>query len=351
MNLQEIRKKLDKVDYDIVKLLNIRMELALKTKKFKEKTTDSNREKEVLEKIKMNASAMINPKFCEKLYSEIIAESKILQDKNFQLIGFQGEHGAYSEVAARHWNIKLIPIPCNEFAEVFEGVKTGLYDYGVVPVENTLGGIVDQVNALLINTDIFVVSAIDLPIHHSLLVLPGTEYREIRAVYSHAQALSQCREFLARNKLTPIPYYDTAGAAKMLVEDMPQASAVIASSFAAEFYNLEVIKENIEDLHTNRTRFLILSKSKSSKIGDKCSIIFRTKQKAGTLFKVLKVFADKEINLTRIESVPDQPGAYAFFLDFLGSLTETKVIKALDEVKNITTKFKLVGCYKETKLN
>jgi prephenate dehydratase/chorismate mutase/prephenate dehydratase len=351
LTLQNIRQKLDRVDYEILKLLNARMELAIKTKKFKKKITDLSRENEVLENIRKNSRGLIAPDFCEKLYLEIISESKKLQNREFQLVGFQGEHGAYSEVAIKKWRSEFVPIPCSEFADVFNGVMSEIYDFGVVPVENTLGGVVTPVNELLINTDIFVVGAVELPIHHCLLVLPDTDYREIRVVYSHSQALSQCRGFLKRNKLESVPYYDTAGAAKMLVEKAPKASAVIASKFAAEYYNLKIIKENIEDLDTNNTRFLILSKDENKELGEKCSVIFRTNHKAGTLFKVLEVFAKLNINLTRIESVPDEPGNYAFFLDFLGSLKDDKVLNAIEKVKKITNKFKLMGCYLEKRLD
>jgi prephenate dehydratase/chorismate mutase len=350
MDLEEIRKKLDKVDFEILKLLNSRMELALLTRKFKKDTTDAKREEDVLENIKSNSRGLIDPQFCEKLYLEIILESKKLQDKEFRLIGFQGEHGAFSEVASKAWNKELVPMPCSEFVEIFEGVKSGLYDFGIVPIENTLGGVLNQVNDLLINRDLLIVGAVELPIHHCLLALHGTDHREIRTVYSHTQALAQCRNFLARNHLEPVPYYDTAGAAKMLSEKTLKGTAVIASKFAAEFYNLGIIKENIEDHHINTTRFLVLANENGKEEGEKCSILFSTEHKAGTLFRVLQVFATRKINLTRIESVPSQPGNYVFFLDFIGSDKNDNVQQALAEVKKITTKFKMMGCYREIKV-
>jgi prephenate dehydratase/chorismate mutase/prephenate dehydratase len=350
MNLETIRKNIDLLDSEILKLLKDRMEQVLLTKKFKSRIEDSRREKEVLEGIRQNSTGLINPDFIEKIYSEIIKESKNLQQNDWELIAFQGEHGAYGEVASRKWNSDLIPIPCREFAEVFEGVKDGLYDFGIVPVENTLGGVVGPVNELLINTHLNFVGAVELPIHLCLLALPETDHREIHSVYSHPQALAQCRQFLARNRLDPIQFHDTAGAAKMLMETRPKASAAIASKLSAELYNLEILKEDIEDLDRNLTRFIVLSREKNSEDGDKCSIIFSTEHKAGTLFRVLEVFAKKNINLTRIESIPDEPGSYAFFLDFVGSNKDKKVVEALDEVKEITRSFRLMGCYKERKV-
>ena len=350
MSLKKIRKNIDLIDSKILKLLQDRMELALMAKKFKSKIEDSKREQELLGRIRKNLTGLINATFIEKIYTEILKESKNLQQGDYELIAFQGEHGAYSEVASRQWRSELIPVPCTEFVDVFEGVKSGLFAYGIVPVENTLGGSVEQVNRLLINTALNVVGAVDLPIRLCLMTLPGTDHREIRTVYSHPQALAQSREFLSRNKLAPIQFYDTAGAAKMVAEKRPKGSAAIASRLSAELYNLEIVKEGIEDLDRNMTRFLVLSREENAEEGDKCSIIFSTEHKAGTLFRVLDVFAREHINLTRIESIPNEPGDYAFFLDFIGSNREDKVIKALDTVKEITTHFKMMGSYKERKV-
>jgi prephenate dehydratase/chorismate mutase/prephenate dehydratase len=136
----------------------------------------------------------------------------------------------------------------------------------------------------------------------------------------------------------------------MLMETRPKASAAIASKLAAGLYNLEILKENVEDLDRNLTRFIVLSRQNNPEDGDKCSIIFSTEHKAGTLFRVLEVFAKNNINLTRIESIPDEPGNYAFFLDFVGSNKDKNIIEALDEVKEITRSIRLMGCYKERKV-
>ncbi len=350
MSLKEIRKKIDLLDSEILRTLNDRMELALMAKKFKPGVEDSEREKELLARIRRNSTGLINAEFIEKIYVEVLKESKAIQEKDHQLIAFRGEHGSYGEVASREWNSGLVPVPCAEYPEIFEGVRSGLYDYGLVPVENTLGGIVGQVNELLVNTDLNVVGAVELPIHLCLLTLPGTDHREIRSVYSHSQALAQCRNFLARNKLEPIQYYDAAGAAKMLAEKTPKSSAVIASILSAEIYDLEIIKENIDDFQRNMTRYLLLSRDENTEKGDKCSVLFSTEHRAGTLFSMLEVFARENINLTRIGSIRKVQGGYAFFLDFLGSSTDENVKKALKDVKKIASSFRLMGCYKERKV-
>ncbi len=349
MDLNETRKKIDIIDTELLKLLNKRMELGVRAKKLKKEIFDASREHEVLERAKKNPCTLLRPEFSEKLFREIIDESKKLQEQELKLVGFQGEHGAYSEMAIKSFDKSAIPIPCTEFVEVFEAVKSGQFDLGVVPVENSIEGAVNPVNDLLVETDIYVVAEINLPIHHCLLALPEMDYRDIKVVYSHPQALGQCRGFIARNKLEPRPYYDTAGAAMMLSNERPKAAAVIASRLCAEIYNLEVLKENIEDYGSNSTRFLVLSREKLVSGGNKCSIIFSTAHKAGALFSVLKIFSDAGINLTRIESrrIRNEPKRFAFLLDFQGSEADDKVAKALEDVKNSTERFKFLGCYKE----
>jgi len=347
MNLKEIRKKIDSIDSQIVQLLNSRMEQALIANRYKTEVEDTDREKEIFERVRTRATGLVQAALIETIFTEMIRESRRIQREGFHLIAFQGEHGAYGEVASRVWDSHLVPLPCRSFEEVFEGVQTGICDYGMVPVENTLGGSIDQVNRLLIHADLHVVGAVELPVRHCLLALPETDHREIRSVYSHPQALSQCRRFLSRNTLEPIPYNDTAGAAKMLSEKRPKRSAAIASRLCAQMCHLEIIKEGIEDMDRNMTRFLVLSRGEAVGDGNKCSMVFATEHKAGTLFNVLRIFAGKGINLTRIESIPNEPGDYAFFLDIEGSDKDRPVMEALEEVKQMTTRFRLIGCYTE----
>jgi len=350
MKLEKLRKEIDMIDAEILQLLNKRMETTLVAKKLKEKTEDKKREDEVLERIKKKANGVLGQKFSEDLFRRIINESKELQNKEMKLIGFQGEHGAYSEVAAREFDKSSVSIAQHEFADVFDAVTADELDFGIVPVENSLVGSIDQVNNLFIETELRVVGEIKLPIHHCLLSLPDTDYKDIKVVYSHPAALGQCRGIIERNKLEAKPYYDTAGAALMLTRSRPAGAAVIASKLCAELYDLEIIKENIEDNKKNTTRFLVLAKHGVDN-GNKCSIIFSTVHKAGALFRVLKAFSDVGINLTRIESMPilDDPGNYAFLLDFQGSDKDKKVIETLEKVKQETVMFKFLGCYKEAK--
>ncbi len=348
MELKEIRKSIDAIDYEIVKLLNRRLECALRLKRLKSVLVEPAREKEVFEHVRNYSHNVTEPEFTERLYKTIIEESRRIQGKELRLIGFQGEHGAYSEVAAHAWAPGLVSIPCVSFHDVFNEVESGQLDFGILPVENSLEGAITEVNDLLVETGLQIVGEAAIPVHHCLLALPEQDYRDLRTVYSHPQALGQCREFIARHKLEPRPFYDTAGAAAMLREQRPAATGVIASRLCAELYNLEILKEDVEDHPSNTTRFVVVSRETSAEEGDKCSLVFTLPHRAGELFAILKVFSDRRINITRIESRPlrNDPGSYAFFLDFEGSDRDSRVREALDTVKSRSETFKLLGCYR-----
>ena len=347
MKQNEISSKINKIDRELLVLLQERMGLALRSKKFQQTYDDVQSEENVLERVNRMNLDLVKSSFSRQLLKTIIDESRRLQDEDRQLVAFQGEHGAYGEVASR----KLVPngayIPCLEFIDVFRGVEDGHFDLGVVPVENSLEGAVTQVNDLLTTTALKVIGEVKVVVNHCLLATEATDYREIRVVYSHPQALAQCRDFLMRNKLEPRPYYDTAGAAKMLARENPKAAAAIASALCGELYDLEIIKEGIEDGPSNSTRFLLLSRNASTAKRDKTSIIFAVAHEAGQLYGVLQLFAEANINLTRISSMPlrSDPSNYSFFLDFEGSEEDASVADVLQKMSQMTIALKNLGSY------
>jgi prephenate dehydratase/chorismate mutase len=347
MKLNEINRKIDKIDRELLVLLQERMGLSLRSKKFQETSGETEREEDVLERMDRLNLDLIKRSFSRQLLKTIIEESRRLQGEDRRLVAFQGEHGAYGDVAAR----RLVPtgayIPCLEFIDVFRGVEEGYLDLGVVPVENSLEGAVTQVNDLLTTTNLNVIGEVKVDVNHCLLATEAMDYREIRVVYSHPQALAQCRDFLMRNKLEPRPYYDTAGAAKMLARENPKAAAAIASALCAELYNLDIIKEGIEDGPSNSTRFLLLSREPYSGNGDKTSIIFAVAHEAGQLYSVLRLFAEANINLTRISSMPlrSDPSNYSFFLDFEGSEKDPKIAEVMKKMASMAISMKDLGSY------
>lgn len=347
MNLEEIRRRIDKVDRELLVLLQERMGLAIRAKKFKTAVVDAQREETVLARAERMHLDLVQGSFARQVLGTIIKESRRLQQEDRPLVAFQGESGAYGEVACRH----LVPggafIPCMEFVDVFEGVRQGHLDLGVVPVENSLEGAVTQVNDLLTTTDLNVIGEVRVAVNHCLLAAEPLDCGDIRVVYSHPQALAQCQRFLLTNRMEARPYYDTAGAAKMLARENPRAAAAIASELCAELYDLHIIARGIADGATNSTRFLLLDRAPYSGQGNKTSIIFATAHEAGRLFNVLRLFAEANINLTRIASMPlrSDPGNYSFFLDFEGGIHDAHVARVFEQLALMGIAVKCLGSY------
>jgi prephenate dehydratase len=276
-------------------------------------------------------------------------------------VAFQGERGAYGEMATLQYfpDVKLLPL--KSFQDVFDAAETGKVEYIVVPLENSIEGSINEIYDLLLQTKMNVVGEIYQRVRHCLIANRGTKM--IRYVHSHPQALAQCRAYLQNKGLKPMPTYDTAGAAKMIKENKMVDSAAIASKRAAELYDMEILDEGIEDRKNNYTRFFVLSpkKKKSGKsdpheIGGynhKTSIIFSVRHVPGALFGILGEFAIHKINLTKIESRPtkETPWEYNFYVDFEGHLQNKAVHEVLLSIKPKTSYIKILGSYKKAEFH
>ena len=276
-------------------------------------------------------------------------------------VAFQGERGAYGEMATLQYfpDVKLLPL--KSFQDVFDAAETGKVEYIVVPLENSIEGSINEIYDLLLQTKMNIVGEIYQRVRHCLIANRGTKM--IRYVHSHPQALAQCRAYLQNKGLKPVPTYDTAGAAKMIKENKMADSAAIASKRAAELYDMEILDEGIEDRKNNYTRFFVLSpkKKKSGKsdphdIGGhshKTSIIFSVRHVPGALFGILGEFAIRKINLTKIESRPtkETPWEYNFYVDFEGHLQNKPVHEALLSIKPKTSYIKILGSYKKAEFH
>ena len=270
-------------------------------------------------------------------------------------VAFQGEIGAYSEIAVyKHFTSDVQTIPCKSFSDVFKSVEAGNVDYGVVPVENSIEGSVNQVYDLFLEYDLEVCGEIILKIEHCLLANRNADLNSIKVVYSHPQALAQCSNFLERLGCKIIPTYDTAGGAKIVKERGTNDVAAIASERAAEIYGMKVLARDISNTPDNYTRFLVISTEDSPPTGnDKTSIIFSLKHVPGSLYKALEEFALREINLTKIESRPTKrrPWEYNFYLDFEGHRNDPKCMEALKGLEKKATFIKILGSYPKAKQN
>jgi chorismate mutase/prephenate dehydratase len=264
-------------------------------------------------------------------------------------VAFQGERGAYSESAVyQFFGSKVQVKPCRDFRDVFESVKKQEVHSGVVPIENSLEGSINQNYDLFFSYDLKVCGEVIVKVEHCLIVNPGTNIDQIKTVYSHPQALAQCRSYLEKAKWEIIPTYDTAGSVKIIKEQKIQNAAAIASEKAAELYGMQILARDIADNKENYTRFFVLSKEDSPVTGkDKTSIIFSAKHEPGSLYHALGEFAKRNINLTRIESRPTKKTAweYNFYLDFEGHRTEPKCAEALKALEKYAIFVKVLGSY------
>ena len=345
--LAELRAQIDDTDRKLLRLLDQRIEYALQTARLKAAITDAGREEEVRSRVRAAACGLVSEDFVERLYDAIIDEGKRLQERRPRFGAFQGEHGAWSEMALDRFDPTLVPVACRGFAEVFDGVASGAFDRGIVPVENSLGGAVNEVTDLLIGTPLSIVGEVRLPLRQCLMALPGSAVGEIRSVRSHPQALVQCRGFLARHGITPDPYHDTAGAARWLMFDGARGVGVIASPLAARLYGLDIIAEDVADHHANETRFVVLSRQLHTGPADKGSIVLTTEDRSGALMQALGAFADHRVNLSRIESRPiaGRRGSYTFLIDFAGDPANDDVARALSALGARGVSYRVLGFY------
>jgi prephenate dehydratase len=263
-------------------------------------------------------------------------------------VAFQGEPGAYSEQAVFNYLGNVEALPCESFDLVFEAVVGGACDSGLIPIENSLAGSIHQNYDLLLRHDLYIIGEYPLRVQHCLIAFPGVGKEEIKKAISHPQALGQCAAYLRGLGIKPESVYDTAGSVKMLKASGARDTAAIASRRAAEIYGMQIIEDGIEDNPENYTRFLAIAKEPVQPEGEaKTSIVFTLKNQPGSLFKALSVFALRDIDLTKIESRPLQgkPWEYLFYIDFISSTDEEKVLKALDHLSEYAMMLRVLGSY------
>lgn len=269
-------------------------------------------------------------------------------------VAFQGERGAYSELAVLQFFPDCVSIPVRSFQEVMETLLSGKSDYAVVPIENSLEGSVNEIYDLLLQSNLNIIGETYLRIRHCLIANKGSDLRSLNEVYSHPQALAQCRHYLREQKLNSIPVYDTAGAVKLVKRSGRLNAAAIASERAAEIYTMDILDIGIEDRKNNFTRFYILSRdvANSEPSGnDGTSIIFSVKHVPGSLVDILSEFAKRNINLTKIESRPtkETPWEYNFFTDFEGHVSDQQIRDLLNVIESKTVFVKILGSYKRAR--
>lgn len=261
-------------------------------------------------------------------------------------IGYLGPAGSYAEMAASSINGELIPF--NSIMEVMEAVNLKNVDMGVVPIENSIEGPVGVTLDLLAHDyNLKIRGEIILPISHNLLLNDGSSIEEIETVYSHAQALSQCRKFIENMNAQPVATPSTSGAAEIVKGK--KNTAAIGTKRAADLYDLKIAAKDIQDYKNNLTRFVVIGKEDQEPTGhDKTSIVFSlVEDRPGGLYDALSAFAKCNVNLTKIESRPSKKklGNYIFFIDFHGHKADKEVKNILNNIKNKTSYVKILGSY------
>ncbi len=277
-------------------------------------------------------------------------EKKINQDRNTDCtVAFQGEDGAYSQEAIfKIFGPETKTLPCRTFEDIFLAVENGKAESGLLPIENSTAGAINQSYDLLLDHDLKISGEIIFRVRHALLAAKGATIENIRRVYSHPQALAQCEQFIASRGWEAVAVYDTAGAARQLAASGESDAAAIASETAARLYALQILATGVEDLSNNLTRFFVIGNSelpRSEK--SKTSIVFATANVPGALYDCLGYLALRGINLTKLESRPDRrnPWHYLFYLDFEGYREDSPCRDMLNDLQNKSSFLKVLGSY------
>jgi chorismate mutase / prephenate dehydratase len=349
-SVDALRKKIDQADEKIVRLLNDRASLAQRIGHHKRLTNQEiyvpSREQEILQRVSQLNRGPLPAPAVQSVFREVIAACRSLEAP--LKVAFFGAEASYSHLAARRkFGATAVLLPTASIAEVFQDVARGRVAFGVVPIENSTEGVVAYTLDLLVDSQLQICAESFLGIHHNLLSRGGRA-GEITKIVSHPQALAQCRGWLSRHfpkvELEEVP--STSHAASAAAQN--GSIGAVSSSLAAEIYDLKIVAANIEDQSQNITRFLVIGdqEAKPSR-RDKTSLAFSVKDEPGILHRMLRPFANRRINLSKIESRPikNKPWEYMFFLDLKGHRNEPRVKSAIGQLERHCVFFKILGSY------
>ncbi len=361
LDLEKIRKDIDRVDTELAKLFEERMDIVLKVVEYKRKNNlpikDEKREELILNK---SEERVKNPKYAKglrKLMRSLIditceEEEELLGEDKEIIVGYQGVEGAYSHVATGEYFSEKKRVEKNffSFEDVLKAITKGEIEYGVLPIENSSTGGIREVYDLIREYNCSIVGEKIIKIDHNLMAYPGTKFEDITEVYSHAQGFSQSADFFKHfPNIRQIPYYNTAMGAKHVAESKTNYMASVSGKKAGERYGLEIIRENINGNKNNHTRFIVVAKNLSvNSDANKITMVVTTKHQAGSLSEILNSFAKNEINVLNLESRPivGKSWEYFFHIDINGNLNDEKVKESLKAVENLTNEYKILGNYK-----
>jgi len=349
MSLEELRKQIDKIDNQLVQLLNERASVVIEVGKLKSKADkpiySPDREKEIFSKIIQANKGPLPDRCLVAIWRELMSGSFVLEKP--LRIGYLGPEGSFSHAAALlKFGQSVEYESLADIKGIFDEVSKGHCDLGVVPIENTTGGSVAETFDAFIDSDVKVCAEVQMVIHNNLLA--NCSLAEVKKIYSKPEVFAQCRNWLSATikEVQTVAVASTASAAQLAAKETN--AAAIGSNVAAELYGLKVVCENIEDTPNNITRFLVISREDAKPTGDdKTAILFSTAHKVGALADVLDVFKRYNINLTNIESRPSRKRQweYYFFVDFLGHHTDKLVQDGLEEARKHCLQLSILGSF------
>ncbi len=372
------RAEIDRIDGEILRLLNERAEIALRVGAAKTvvdtSLCDPKRESEVLTRLAKENSGPFDEQSIENIFQRIIDESLHLQQKTYRKphetadeskaaiadlagksrVAFQGEHGSFSEAAALGiLGADCQTVPCQTFEDLYKAIDLGFADYILSPLENSLVGSVHRCYDLLLHSSLHIVAEIILPISHFLVGLPDADLDKITTVESHPVALAQCERFFAAHpNLKGVAADDTAGSVRRIVESGDVTRAAIGGKRTAEIYGGKILREHIEDHAENYTRFVLLSPNAGDDSGSKISLIVRLKHQPGALHNALRPFVRRGIDLMKIESRPIKgaPWQFNFYFDLKTPSSESELRGALEEIREQAEEVRYLGRYPKIEL-
>ncbi|MGL6261567.1 prephenate dehydratase [Vibrio sp. WXL103] len=372
-SLDKIRLRLNELDDQLLKLLSERRQMSIEVAKSKVQTSkpvrDASREQELLVKLINNGKSkyQLDAEYITKLFHTIIEDSVLLQQAYLQelanpdhqkplaRVAFLGAKGSYSHLASREFfsrkNMELVELNCDVFKEVAKTVESGHADYGVLPIENTSSGSINEVYDLLQHTTLYIVGELTLPIEHCLVGVSDVRLEEITTLYSHPQPHQQCSEFLSRLKNVKLKTCASTADAMKKVQELNQPEiAAIGNASSGKLYGLQPLQGNISNQTENHTRFIVVARKPvdvSPQIPAKSTLIMSTSQQAGSLVQTLLVLQRFGINMTKLESRPimGNPWEEMFYVDLEAHLDSEDMQQALEQLTKITKHLKVLGCY------
>jgi len=377
MSIEDWRTEINALDVELLRLLNNRARLALKVGESKTASglslCDHTREREVIDRMCETNEGPLDDRAIVELFRAIIHESRRIQTRavnqaseeqadhkpkpqaDHARVAFQGAPGAFSEEAAVKLlgeQITLVPRPT--FESLFSAIDDKAADYILAPIENSLAGFVHACFDLLLDSNLYMIGEVIIPISHCLIGCPRATFETISAVESHPVALDQCRRFLAANpQVQRIAAEDTAGSVARVVARGDLKRAAIAGKRAADKYGGVILREHLEDSSENYTRFLLLTPAKDFAEGaNKLSLVIELPHQPGALHKALEPFARRGIDLLKIEGRPvkGRPWEYCFYLDLRGSANDNEVIDALGELRRSRVETRILGAYRSARV-